>query len=290
MPLPRDRSKHRDVHIFNISDRDTSIGGLILTAGITNTNLYSMIEIFVIFNGVYILRNESDITIEKDDSPVLPGNYYIDSRYPILINNEIRLLRTTSLQTGTRVQAFTDAIRSRDRRCVITGLEYLDDDNWGGFEAAHIFPLAYEKHWITRGFSDWISIIPERGGTINSTQNGILLRSDIHQQFDSYDISINPDDNYKIVCFSRDKYGISGKYLDRRLLDDPQRPVDPLLRWHFRQAVLTNMRGVGEPIFEHDFPPGSDIVGTILEGPKAAQRMEFELYNRLATQFELMIE
>jgi hypothetical protein len=50
------------------------------------------------------------------------------------------------------------------------------------------------------------------------------------------------------------------------------------------------MRGVGEPIFEHDFPPGSDIVGTILEGPKAAQRMEFELYNRLATQFELMIE
>ena len=47
------------------------------------------------------------------------------------------------------------------------------------------------------------------------------------------------------------------------------------------------MRGVGEPIFEHDFPPGSNIVGSILEGPKAAERMEFELFNRLATEVDL---
>ena len=76
---PRNRSKGRDVHIFDASDRDTSIGGLILTAGATNANLYAMIEIFVIFNGEYILRNERDTTIEKDDSALLPGNYYIDS-------------------------------------------------------------------------------------------------------------------------------------------------------------------------------------------------------------------
>lgn len=31
--------------------------------------------------------------------------------------------------------------------------------------------------------------------------------------------------------------------------------VDQLLRWHFRQAVLANMRGAGEPVFENDFPP-----------------------------------
>lgn len=47
------------------------------------------------------------------------------------------------------------------------------------------------------------------------------------------------------------------------------------------------MRGAGELIFEHDFPPGSDIVGSILEGPKAAERMEFELFNRLATEVDL---
>jgi hypothetical protein len=83
---PRNRSKGRDVHIFDISDRDTSIGGLILTAGVTNANLYTMIEIFVIFNGEYILRNESDTMIEKDDSLLLPGNYYIDSPRKLFFN------------------------------------------------------------------------------------------------------------------------------------------------------------------------------------------------------------
>lgn len=42
------------------------------------------------------------------------------------------------------------------------------------------------------------------------------------------------------------------------------------------------MRGAGEPIFEIDFPPGSDMLSEIREGPKAAERMEFELFSRLA--------
>lgn len=82
-------------------------------------------------------------------------------------------------------------------------------------------------------------------------------------------------------------YESAGKNLDRQLLDDPQKPLEQLLRWHFRQAVLVNMKGDGEPIFEHDFPPGEDMVGTIIAGPKAAERMEFELFNRLAAQMDL---
>ena len=65
---PLNRSRGRDAHIFDGSNRDTSIGGLILTAGVTNANLYAMIDIFVIFNGEYILRNKSDTTIEKNNS------------------------------------------------------------------------------------------------------------------------------------------------------------------------------------------------------------------------------
>jgi hypothetical protein len=38
------------------------------------------------------------------------------------------------------------------------------------------------------------------------------------------------------VCFDFDAEGIAGKYLDQKFFDDPQRPVDQLLRWHFRQA------------------------------------------------------
>lgn len=33
-----------------------------------------------------------------------------------------------------------------------------------------------------------------------------------------------------------------------------------------------------------DFPPGSDIIGEILSGLKAIDRMEFELFSRLAAQ------
>jgi hypothetical protein len=40
------------------------------------------------------------------------------------------------------------------------------------------------------------------------------------------------------------------------------------------------MKGPGEPIFETDFP-GGDVMGEIRNGPKAAERMEFELNSRL---------
>lgn len=88
------------------------------------------------------------------------------------------------------------------------------------------------------------------------------------------------------MFFTLSGKGLAGKYLDQEFINNPQRPVDQLLRWHFRQAVLANMRGAGEPRFEHDFPPGSDIVRDILCGPKAAERMEFELFNRLAGSVE----
>jgi hypothetical protein len=41
------------------------------------------------------------------------------------------------------------------------------------------------------------------------------------------------------------------------------------------------MKGAGEPIWEDDFPPGTDMMKEIVQGPKAAERMELELYSRL---------
>ena len=85
---PRDRSRRRDVHIFDGHERNTSIGGLVLTAGITNANLYAMIEIFVIFISEYSLQSESNVMIAKDDnSPLLPGNYYIVSSGKSVFNS-----------------------------------------------------------------------------------------------------------------------------------------------------------------------------------------------------------
>jgi hypothetical protein len=208
---PCDRTGGRTVHIFDASNRSTEIGGLILTAGVTNANFYAMVEIFVFFTSEYVLQSESGVVIEKDDSLLLPGNYYVDSPCkslfnkpfslanlltdPIRINNETPLTRTISLQTGTRIEAFRNAVRLRDRRCVVTGEVVLGAQYgcWDGFEAAHIFPLAYEQHWKEQGYRHWLSIIPDTGGSINSVQNGMLLENAVHHLFDTYRFSINPD-------------------------------------------------------------------------------------------------
>lgn len=91
------------------------------------------------------------------------------------------------------MQSFRDSVRLRDGGCVITGEEALDAQygGWRGFEAAHIFPLAYQSHWEDQHFSRWITVQAEH--PINSVQNGLLLRADVHLLFDGYDISVNPN-------------------------------------------------------------------------------------------------
>ena len=66
-------------------------------------------------------------------------------------------------------------------------------DNWVGFEAAHIVPLAFQGYWNTNNSSRWVTIPTTGGEPMNSVQNGLLLRSDLHRLFDSYQVSINPD-------------------------------------------------------------------------------------------------
>jgi hypothetical protein len=55
------------------------LGGLILTNGVTNANLYSMVEIIVIFSGPFSLLDDDGTKIDKDDHPLQPGNYFIDA-------------------------------------------------------------------------------------------------------------------------------------------------------------------------------------------------------------------
>jgi len=80
---------------------------------------------------------------------------------------------------------------------VISGEEAdgADYDDWTGFEAAHIFPLAHEDIWEECNFGSWITLPPakEKARTINSVQNGMLLTSTLHQRFNNYAFSINPD-------------------------------------------------------------------------------------------------
>ncbi|TGZ78515.1 hypothetical protein EX30DRAFT_350917 [Ascodesmis nigricans] len=283
--MAANRSAGRNIHLYDANDPDTELGGLILTNGVTNANFYSRVEIICLFDQVYTLRDEAGTTTVRSSQATTTLSRRVGS---VAVTDEVPLLRTVSWQTGTRLITFRDSVPERDLRCVITGKPALRAEYgiWWGFQSAHIFPLAYEEHWNEHNYGRWVTVPPatESVGTINSVQNGMLLDNTIHMLFDLYAVSINPYDNYKIICFGPDGEGIVGGHLDQRFLNDPHRPVDQLLRWHFRQAVLSNVKGAGEPAVEVDFPPGSDMMGEIMKGPMAAERMEFELFSRLPVQ------
>jgi hypothetical protein len=75
---PIDRSERRDVYIYDPS-KPKPIGGLILTNGVTNANFYSMVGILVLFESNFELRDEDDTKIERNNSLLQPGEYYINA-------------------------------------------------------------------------------------------------------------------------------------------------------------------------------------------------------------------
>lgn len=95
-------------------------------------------------------------------------------------------------------------------------------------------------------------------------------------------MSVNPDDNYKIIVFQHNTWRLDGiLFAGARDPDDPRHVFDELLRWHYRRCVFANMGGAGEPIFEHDYPPGSDIMGELREAPCGQEQPELMLADRL---------
>jgi len=52
------------------------------------------------------------------------------------------------------------------------------------------------------------------------------------------------------------------RHLDQTFLSK-LRPVHYFLRSHFREAVLTNMKGAGEPWLETEFLPSADTVNGV---------------------------
>ncbi|KAK9364510.1 HNH endonuclease-domain-containing protein [Lipomyces kononenkoae] len=221
-----------------------------------------------------VILRSAGVDLKPTHDALRPGDYDIrpySRGTTIAITEEPCITRTLSRTLTGRDDFFRARVRERDGKCVITGAVNgnASINIWRGFEAAHIFPLSSKEHWSQKGYSQWITNRKgDRDTGITSCQNGLLMRSDIHQSFDGFDFSINPDDGYKITCFDNNPSGIDGRILDT-------------IWTHFRQAVLVNMRGSGEPSFEMDFPPGSDMMGEILSGPGPGKRMEAELFSRL---------
>ncbi|KAK9481944.1 hypothetical protein V1527DRAFT_501655 [Lipomyces starkeyi] len=243
--MPGNRSRDRTVYIQSALYPDDVPGGLILSPSVTQQNFLFMLEILIVASEPYSvpLRCTGEF-LTASDEPLKPGHYDIRSTSPggIISVSDEPCIR------GVELRSFGSKVRERDRKRVITGTINIRAHSgcWVGFEAAHIFPLSHEQLFADSAGYD---------SGINSCQNGLLMLS-----------------------FRGD-----GRILDSicRAPDDEHSVRDELLRWHFRQAVLTNMRGAGEQDFEIDFPPGTDMVGEILNGPQPGKRMEAELFLRL---------
>jgi len=201
------------------------------------------------------------------------------------VSDELWVPRTISHKISGREDSFCHEIRDRDRKCLISRTSILEihiqANNWTTFEAPHIFPPEDKRLWIQYNYGRRITDMDDaiESSKLNSPQNGFLLRIEVHKMFDQYLISVNPDDGYKVVVFDTDLYGYDGRMLDPvcRKPDDPHCVSDKLLRWHFRQSVLANIRGAGEPIFEYDLPPRTGMESEILASLYPQERFGLEI-------------
>ncbi|KAK9240835.1 HNH endonuclease-domain-containing protein [Lipomyces kononenkoae] len=284
------RAIGRDVHFYHVGDPVNALGGMILNSSVTERSFLSMLDIVTDASGPYwVISRSTGETLTFTDAALKRGHYDIrpwSRNDTVSLTRETCIARVLSRTITGRDDAFRQLVSERDGKCVVTGLvntqAYRND--WTSFHAAHIIPLSSEEYFVQSGFSRCITNkANERDTGINSCQNGLLMQSNVHERFDKFLFSVNPDDGYKITCFDGDPLGIDGKILDPICRDpnDERSANDELLRWHFRQAALANMKGTGEPIFETDFPPGTDMMGEILGGPDPTKRMEAELFSRL---------
>ncbi|KAK9235897.1 hypothetical protein V1525DRAFT_408607 [Lipomyces kononenkoae] len=286
--MPMNRVPWRNVHFYDAST-GARLGGFYQKGSLTEaTMVWILGNVLLVVKSQWSVRHRSSgRTIRPSSDPVVPGDYDIHSKGNIRVSDEAWFSRLISHSVSGREVAFREGVRERDGKCDISG--EINDlapwDVWAGFQAAHVFPLEHESLWIQFNYGRWITNMDSVVGSsnINSIQNGLLMSENLHTRFDQYLFSINPDDGYKIITFAPNRWGIDGRILDPICRDPNNRDhvSDDVLRWHFRQCILANMRGAGEPVFETDFPPGTDMMATLRAEPYGKERFEMELESRL---------
>lgn len=256
-----DRSLLRNVEVEFASSPGITQGGLCAAPNLTKREFIQMLNVAFIASGGFEVRPAGSNTpmAETDDLLSPLGKYFL---HPMIAGEQVRKnderfypRMLSGMSSTATTESFRNQVRHRDRRCVITGQVNLaaQVEMWDGFKAAHIFRRALNDIFRDHGFSQLITY--HRSDPINSPQNGLLLRSDIHELWDDYSLAVNPN-NYRVQSFSPNASQHHGNVLQDvcHLPGDEAGVLDALMRWDFQQAVLANMRGAGEPSFEFDFP------------------------------------
>jgi len=96
-----------------------------------------------------------------------------------------------------------------------------------------------------------------------------------------------PQGGHVVVPFVPGYDDIAGKILKLDHIQNPDlRPLDDLLRDHFLQGVLKNMKGAGEPVWDHEDALGGGGMmdlsrADIWSGKSGREHLEFEMAHRL---------
>jgi len=164
--------------------------------------------------------------------------------------------------------------------------------------------------WNNKGYPSLITDpapLSEVGGPskIDSIQNVLLLRGDLHDAWDNYKIAVNPDvcdlpllasghqpshefpqRGHVIIPFVGGYEDIAGKVLKLDHIGDPNhRPLDALFRDHFFQCVLKNMKGAAEPTWDYEDALGGGLMDLsrqeVWGGELGRAHLEFEMAHRL---------
>jgi hypothetical protein len=166
------------------------------------------------------------------------------------------------------------------------------------------------SQWIRKGYPSKITDTADEahmGGwtKIDSVQNVITMRSDLHDAWDNYEFGVDPNvgsilgytlllrthssqNNYSVTTFTNGNADINGLSLQLDHIQDPKlRPLDELFIDHFMQGLFEHMKGAGEPAWTYEdyddaFGDGCDLSNHRIWGTREGkERFELALADRL---------
>ncbi|KAJ7803278.1 hypothetical protein B0H14DRAFT_2889203 [Mycena olivaceomarginata] len=177
---------------------------------------------------------------------------------PVLKTATITSRTTTRGQTGThtprdaRSRVTRRAVRERDFRCRVTGVMVpvrQRGPNFKGMQVAHIFPLG----WMSKAPSMLSSATRNSMGNGDKPVNAILMKADVHDQFDDYQFGFWPDGQNVFRFYRFENSGAPSigpgatavPMFPRLGAPATPEPIDELLRAHFITALLWHVAGFG---------------------------------------------
>lgn len=231
-------------------------GGFYASPNLTNAELSKMIRIVFHAEGAFSIKLEpTDIELPNDQQPAQHGIYVLTPlRDGARVHATGQLILDRKMDSRHGNRDLIHRVKNRDHgHCAITGmLKPNQEGKWPTTKMAYIFPS---------GQGDVFSLLPfpTPPEGVHCAQNIITLEEHIYHAWETGLIAVDPDNGYRIISFDPSTQHCHGLDLHPvcRDPDDPWRVNDDLLRWHYHQTVVSNMRDDSRDYLRH--PQPSDI-------------------------------